>query len=113
MSRQADGVCASGRLKELLDKRTAKNKELQREVEERGGGSGGDEKVRDLQAKLTESKRQRKQMQSKQETLERSLSESETRSAIARMPQPGTSQHSFATGCVLADCWSWRRITAR
>ena len=100
-------------MKELLDKRTAKNKELQREVEERGGGSGGDEKVRDLQAKLTESKRQRKQMQSKQETLERSLSESETRSAIPWMPQPDFAALIYNGWLLGSDCWSWRRITAR
>ena len=79
------------RLKELLDKRTAKNKELQHELDMalRANGGGDDSvavpgddidgKVRELTARLTETKRQRKAALSKQEATQSALSEAQTR----------------------------------
>eukprot|EP01043_Picozoa_sp_COSAG02_P066170 COSAG02_NODE_10210_length_1995_cov_1.116561_2_plen_543_part_00 len=79
------------RLKELLDKRTAKNKELQHELDmalraNAGGddsvavpGGDTDGKVRELTARLSETKRQRQAALSKQETTQSALSEAQTR----------------------------------
>lgn len=72
------------RLKELLDKRTSKNKDLQYELDDAQKSNGGvvgdtDAKVKELTSRLAETKRQRKTAQQKQEATQSTLSEKETR----------------------------------